>query len=118
MSGHDVHQWLAIAAGIIGVALAIVTLGWGRWGRPGLLAVDRTILVALGAVLVAMSTGIVLLIEGSRPRDPLHLVYAAAALLVLPIARFGGAFAGRRALAVGIGAALLLTILVRLAQTG
>lgn len=118
MSGQDVHGALAVAVGLIGVVAAAVTIGWGRFGRPGRLAVDRAILVAIAAVILAIGSGLLLLAVGGRPVDALHFVYAAAALATLPIARFAGAFAGRRALAVAVGAVVLVALVVRLAQTG
>ena len=118
MSGQDVHRALAIAIGAVGVGILSVSIGWGRFGRPGRLAVDRAIIVALVVMLVALASGAWLFATGLRPSDPLHFLYAAAALVVLPIARFGAAFARRRALALAIGAILLMGLVLRLAQTG
>jgi hypothetical protein len=118
MAGQDVHGALAVAVGVIGVVVAVVAIGWGRFGRPGRLALDRAILVALAAVVVAIGSGLVLLAGGGRPADALHFVYAAAALVALVIARFAGVFARRRALAVVVGAIVLVALVVRLAQTG
>jgi hypothetical protein len=118
MSGQDVHWALALGVAVVGGVVAVVTTGWGRIGRPGRLAVDRAILVAIAAVIVAIASGLLLLAAGGRPADALHFVYAAAALGALPIARFAGVFAGRRALAVVVGAVVLVALVVRLAQTG
>ena len=118
MSGQDVHWALAVAVGAIGVVAAVLTAGWGRFGRPGRLAVDRAILIAIAAVLVAIGSGLLLLAAGGRPADALHFVYAAAALAVLPIVRFTAAFSSRRPLAVVVGALVLVALVVRLAQTG
>jgi len=118
MSGQDVHWAVAVAVGAIGVVVAAVTAGWGRLGRPGRLAVDRAILVAIAAVLAALGSGLLLLVLGGRPADALHFVYAAAALAVLPVARFASVLARRRPLAVVVGALVLVALVVRLAQTG
>jgi hypothetical protein len=118
MSGQDVHGALAVSVAVCGVVVAAVAIGWDRFGRPGRLAVDRAILVAIVAALVAIGSGLLLLATGGRPADALHFVYAAAALVALPIARFGGVFASRRALAVVVGALVLVALVVRLAQTG
>jgi hypothetical protein len=118
MSGQDVHRALAIVVGTIGVVVLVATIGWSRLGRPGRLAVDRAILAAIVAVLVAIGSGLLLVIGGPRPSDPLHFVYATAALLVLPVVRFAQRLAGRRALWIAVGAAVLLGLVVRLAQTG
>jgi len=118
MSGQDVHGALAIAVAVIGVVVAAVAIGWDRFGRPGRLAVDRAILLAIVAALVAIGSGLLLLATGGRPADALHFVYAAAALVALPVARFAGVFATRRPLAVIVGAIVLVALVVRLAQTG
>ncbi len=118
MSALDVHRALAIVVGFAGVVLAVMAIGWSRFGRPGRLAVDRAILAAIVVVLVAIGSGVVLLAFGSRPADGLHLLYAAVAVLVLPAVRFPAAFARRRGLAVGVGALVLVALVVRLAQTG
>lgn len=118
MAGQDVHRALAIVVALAGVALLVAGVGWGRLGRPGLLAVDRTILAALVLVLVAIASGLFLFVGGPPPADPLHFLYAAAALAVLPIVRFGGVFGRRRALWLAVGAVVLVGLVVRLAQTG
>jgi hypothetical protein len=114
----DVHRALAIVVAFGGVVVAIVAIGWSRFGRPGRLAVDRALLGAIVIVIVAIGSGLVLLAAGSRPADGLHLLYAAVALLVLPAVRFPAAFARRRGLAIGVGAVVLVALVVRLAQTG
>jgi hypothetical protein len=118
MTGRDVHEALAVAVGLIGMVVLAVALGWSRFGRPSRLSLDRSILVAIAAMLVAIISGSLLFAGGARPSDPLHFVYATLALLVLPIARFATVFARRRAVAVGVAAALLVALVVRLAQTG
>ena len=118
MSALDVHRVLAIVVAFSGVVAAVVALGWWRFGRPGRLAVDRAVLGAIVVVLVAIGSGVVLLVLGSRPADGLHLLYAAVALLVLPAVRFPAAFASRRGLAIGVGGLVLVALVVRLAQTG
>jgi hypothetical protein len=118
MSGVDVHRVLAVAVALAGVVLAVVTVGWARLGRPGRLAVDRAILAGLVGVVAAIASGVVLILTGLRPADGLHLLYAGAALLILPVVRFGALFAGRRAAALVVGAAVLVALVVRLAQTG
>ena len=118
MSGQDVHWALAVAVGASGVIVAAVAIGWSRFGRPGRLAVDRAILVAIAVAIVAIGSGLLLLAAGGRPADALHFVYAAAAIAALPIARFAGVFASRRGLAVVVGAVVLVALVVRLSQTG
>ena len=67
MSALDVHRVLAIVVAFSGVVAAVVALGWWRFGRPGRLAVDRAVLGAIVVVLVAIGSGVVLLVLGSRP---------------------------------------------------
>ncbi len=118
MSAFDVHRALAAVVAFAGLVLAIASIGWARFGRPGRLAVDRGVLAAIVLVVIAIGSGVVLFATGSRPADGLHLLYAAVALLVLPAVRFPAAFARRRGLAVGLGAVVLVALVVRLAQTG
>ena len=114
----DVHRLIAIVAGVAAAAtvVAVVVRAW--LGRPGRLAVDRLILTALVVIAANVVVGLVLLGTGSRPADPLHFLYAVVALLALPVVRFWGALERRRALALGIGALVLVGLVVRLFQTG
>jgi len=82
--------------------------------------VDRLILGALGAVALAIVAGVGLLVTGNAPADPLHLVYAGAALVALPVARFAVPSLNRRRrlVAVAIGALTLIVLILRLWQTG
>ena len=118
MSGQDVHGALAVAVAVSGVVVAAVAFGWGRFGRPGRLAVDRAVLVAIVAALVAIGSGVLLLAAGGRPADALHFVYAAAALLALAHRAVRGRVRESAALAVVVGGLVLVALVVRLAQTG
>src|SRR4051812_2618725 len=82
------HGWLAAAVAVLAVALGAIVLLDLTTGRSGRRAQDRLILGALAVVGVAILTGLVLLVTGHVPTDPLHVLYAVAALVALPIARF------------------------------
>jgi hypothetical protein len=60
----------------------------------------------------------VVLLTGGHPNDPLHLLYAVVALLVLPLARFWGRLEHHRALVLGVGGLVLAALVLRLFQTG
>jgi hypothetical protein len=116
VSAHVLTAW-AVLAGLVAVAgAAAVGLATGR--RRFL--EDRLILVTLAAVLVAIARGALLVVGGSRPRDGLHLLYAAGILAVLPLARFAWPRlgSGGRDWLLLAGCAVGLGFLLRLAQTG
>jgi hypothetical protein len=113
------HQLAAFV--VLAVALGVVVVGaaaaFGAW-RPRL--ADRLILVSLVAVAVAIVTGGVLGLIGARVGDPLHFLYAVAALLVPPVARYLGRMGTprRRGLAVAVGGLVLAALWLRLSMTG
>jgi hypothetical protein len=116
----SLHGWLGLAVGLPTAALLLLGLaGWasGRWDRH---AGDRIILLALLATVLAVASGLATALVAGAPADPLHLVYGAAALAVLPIARYLGRVGDprRRAGWLGLGSLVLSALLVRLVQTG
>ena len=74
-----------------------------------------TLILGLQVVL-----GAVVLLGGARPREPLHFLYGAASLGVIPLARsFAAEAPARPRAAVMVGAAVVLLLLLwRLASTG
>lgn len=116
MSAHLLGAWL-VAVGLAGVGIASA-VGLATRRRPFL--EDRLILATLTAILVAIATGGLMLVGGGGPRDGLHLLYAAAVLAVLPVARFAFPAIGshRRGWLLMAGCLLAAGLLVRLAQTG
>jgi len=88
--------------------------------RPAMRWIDRAILVELGVVALAIVAGGAVFVSGPGPRDPLHLVYAVAALVTLPIARFAvpSLAPGRRSGALLAGGVILIALTLRLQQTG
>ena len=128
MALHVVFAAATAAGCVVVVGLAILSsiLGWQSKGRRDhRSALDRAVLVVLGAVILCGSVGILLIIAGSQPRDPLHYVYGPAALIALPFAIWIGArsastdsFRLRRDLWTAGGGTVLLGIVLRLYATG
>ena len=130
------HQFLAaiVAAATIGLVVAAtwsLLSGHRSAGRTDhRFAVDRLVLVVIGLVAANAILGLVLLGGGSRPADPLHLLYGPAALIALPLGRWLGRRSGpgsggpsrpdrrRIDLWLAIAAIALLGMELRLAMTG
>ena len=116
----DFHGTGAIALAVIDVLVLVAAIALGLGARGAKLWLDRAILVALILAAIDALVGIALIASGHGPSDLLHVVYGAAALLVLPIARWAGRGGDtrRRALWVAAGSVVLAGVLLRLAQTG
>jgi hypothetical protein len=113
----ELHLVLAVLVAGCG-ALAALVAGFGMvTGRTLRFARDRAILAAVVLVLVGVASGLALLATGGAPDDPLHLLYAVAVLLPLPVARFWDRLAGHRAISVGVAGLLTVALVVRLFQT-
>ncbi|MHB8959071.1 MAG: hypothetical protein ACYDAN_05535 [Candidatus Limnocylindrales bacterium] len=114
-NAHHLAAPLVAAAAL--VLLVIVVVGAARH-RPVRFAADRAILLALALVGLGIVSGLIVLLTGGAPSDPLHFVYAVVALAVLPVVRFWDRLARRRALALAVGAVVLAALMLRLFQTG
>ncbi|HEY3522882.1 MAG TPA: hypothetical protein VGK63_04200 [Candidatus Limnocylindrales bacterium] len=116
----EFHATGALALAVTDLLVLIAAIALGLGARSTRLWLDRAILVALILAAIDALVGIVLIASGHGPSDLLHVVYGAAALLVLPIARWAGRGADprRRALWVAAGSVVLAAVLLRLAQTG
>jgi hypothetical protein len=114
----DLHRLLALFTAAAAGVVLLVVLVEAVTHRQRRFARDRAILAAVALVAIATLVGLLQLASGSRPDDLLHLLYAAVALLVLPVVRFWGRLGGRRTLAIGAGAVILALLLLRLFQTG
>jgi hypothetical protein len=125
---HQLLGWASIAgsAVIVGVAISSVIAGKRSVGRSDhRFAVDRAVLAVLVLVATAGLVGIAMLMSGSRPVDPLHLVYGPAALACLPVAIWIGARTRpgrgsrlRRDVWTAGGGIVLLGLALRLLATG
>jgi hypothetical protein len=115
----SVHLGLAWLAGAL-VALVVVAAMLGRArGKMSRFAIDRLILAAEAAVALAIITGLLEVAGGSLPGDQLHAVYAAVALVGLPIGRgWRGISSGPAPVPLIVAGLVVLGVLVRLAQTG
>ena len=114
------HVVLAAATAALAALVAVIGVARGIRGRPSLHWLDRAILAALSVIAAGALVGAALLASGPGPRDALHFVYAAAAFLALPIARFArsGLSPRLRSTAVVVGGVTLVALTVRLLQTG
>jgi hypothetical protein len=120
MFAHDLHLLLALAS------LAVMVLVAGeaavrlvRAQPPGRLAAagSGAVTILLG---MAAAGGLALLLDGQRPKEWLHLVYALLAFALVPLADSLAAQATprRRAVARLLGALVALVVLARLFATG
>jgi hypothetical protein len=118
MSG--LHAGLAVVTAIAVAALLVASIaaavGWSR----GRLWLDRAVIVQAAVALVALLSGLGLLLTGSRPADPLHFLYGAVLAGLALIVR---ASAGRRPTRrvgtwLAVGSLVLIGVLIRAFMTG
>jgi hypothetical protein len=112
----EVH--LVVGLGLLAVVAAVVVIAAlrGHGQSPLLARLQR----AVAALIVAqVFLGAVLFAVGKRPQTNLHLVYALAAILVMPVARSMARRSRSTALLYQVGGpVLLLGVIFRLATTG
>ena len=115
-----IHRFIAYGA-IAGIAIGI---GWsvllaisGRAGGPRF---ERFQAVVVSVLIVEAASGLLLLVSGARPAEGLHLLYAAIAIALIPLARsFLGRAGGRGASALLLVAFVVLgAVVYRLFTTG
>lgn len=113
---HVAAFWVAVGLTLALAATALLDLVIHRLHR---VALDRLVLALLVALVAADGLGLAMLAAGSRPVDPLHLVYGVAAPVVLAAARWLGRSQEprRRAGWLAAGAVALAGVLLRLATT-
>ena len=130
----DAHQIVFIVAvgltvALLGSAVWSVAAGRGSGGaRDHRFAVDRLILLVAGAVAMNGLLGVALLAGGSRPADPLHLLYGPVGLATpvvgwwiggrRPAGAEGSAHRARRDAWLVVASIVLLGIELRLMATG
>jgi hypothetical protein len=122
----EAHQLVAIA--VIGMTVVLLVDAAWSWltsrrsggARDHRFAVDRSLLVLVGLIALNVLVGLALLADGRQPADPLHLLYAIAALVTLPGAWWWGGRTGRRRRDAWVAAfaLVLLGIEARLFMTG
>jgi hypothetical protein len=102
-----------VASAVLGTRMSATVRGW---------TVDGLAIVVELLVIVAAALGPLMLAGGSRPADPLHLVYAVIAALALPlalaIAMDRGATGAARDRWLALGTLVLVGVSFRLLQTG
>jgi hypothetical protein len=114
-----IHLILGFA--LIGILVAIVAVGLvaalRRRSPPRIYFTLHS--AAAGLLVLAVLFGLLLLVTGSRPKVNLHLVYAGAALVCMPVVRSLIRSNPARAKWYHLGGSVLLFgLLVRLATTG
>lgn len=109
--GASIVVAAVVATGLTAAVLAL------RGGSPW---VDRLRLGLTAVIGLQVALGAVTLIGGKQPAEPLHLLYGAVGLLVLPAASSFAAEAPHadRAWVVVAACAVLLLLAWRLASTG
>ena len=117
------------------IALSLAVVGTAAWSviasrrsdgrRDHRFVVDRAVLGVLLVLAAAGLAGLAMLMTGSQPADPLHLVYGPAAIVCLPIAIWigarpsgGSASRLRRDVWTAGGGIVLLGLALRLFGTG
>jgi hypothetical protein len=111
----------AAGALVVFAAAAIGTLAAGAAGlRGGAGWVDALRKGVTAVVVVEAAIGAVAYLSGARPGEPLHLVYAVAAIGLLPLAAIFASEAPARPRSWVLAGALgiLLLVLWRLSSTG
>lgn len=114
---HRLLGQLVLVLAVLSAAWSAVLVGGGRQGGP-LFIVNLGWTVA--AALLAALVGVLVLIAGPGPSDPLHLLYGALAVAALPGAALvaAGRSGRERAIVMLIGSVVLLIVVLRLFQTG
>jgi peptidoglycan/LPS O-acetylase OafA/YrhL len=113
-------HWLLALASAVALAGTSLVAGWSSAAqRPAARWIDRLILATLGAVALAVLAGLGVWVSQGAPTDPLHLVYGALALIVLPVARYLGRVGSirRRSGSVAVGCLVMAGVLYRLWTT-
>ncbi len=111
----------AVGALVVFIAAALATVGAAWAGlRGGARWVDPLRSAVLGLVVLQAAIGALTYLAGSRPAEPLHLVYGLAATAVLPLAAtFASEAPPRpRAWVTAVALGILLILVWRLASTG
>ena len=114
---HRLLGFGAIPLIVIGIGWSILLVAARSSGGP---AFERFQAALVSVLFVGSVAGLVVLATGARPTDGLHLLYAAIALAVVPLARsFSGRGGGRGTAALLLAAFVVLgAVLYRLVTTG
>ena len=114
---HRLLAYAAVATTAVGVVWSLLLIARQRADAPGF---ERFQAAVVSLVIVGAASGTVLLVAGAQPAEPLHLLYAAVAVVVIPFARsVAGRTIERRGAVILLAAfAALGAIIYRLFTTG
>lgn len=114
---HRLLAYVAVVFIAVGIAWSVLVAVTGRTAGPGF---ERFQAAVVSVLFVGSASGALLFTSGARPADGLHLLYAAIALAVVPLARsFTGRLSGRGTAALLLAAFVVLgAVLYRLLTTG
>lgn len=114
---HLALAYAAVAGAVIGTGWSAILVITRRAGGP---AFERFQAAVVAALVVGAASGLVMLAGGARPTDGLHLLYAAIAVALIPLARsFMSRSGGRGPAALLLVAFIVLgALLYRLFTTG
>jgi hypothetical protein len=113
---HRILGYVAVAAVVAGIGWSVAVVRNPAFGGQRF-ARFQALVVAL--LLVSSIAGIGILISGTQPSESLHLVYAAIAIALLPLARsFIPETDRRRSIAALAAFVVLGFVLYRLFATG
>lgn len=113
---HRVLAYIAVAAAVVGIVWSTVLAIRPATRRQ---LFDRFGLIVVGLLAAAALAGIAQLAAGARPREDLHLIYAAIVIGLIPLARSFVQGKTRREAVVLVAAYLALAgVLFRLFTTG
>lgn len=129
-AAHQSVAWIGV--GLTGLVLAAAVWSVLAARRSGgrddhRFAVDRALIAAEAAIVLAVVAGAAVLAQGIPPADALHLLYGVLAVVALPLGWLLGGRAApgavtptrlRRDTWIGVAAAILLAIELRLFVTG
>jgi hypothetical protein len=117
---HDLH--IALAATTVAILLVAAAEALGRIVRGGPPRRSSAAMSAIVVVVIGMTAagGLAMLALGQRPREPLHLIYAVLAAVLVPLgdSLSVNATPRRRALARLIATLVTLGVVARLFATG
>lgn len=115
-----IHRLIAYGA----IPLIVAGIGWSIFlvaaRRPGGAAFDTFQAAVVSVLFVGSVSGAILLATGERPTDGLHLLYAAVAVAMVPLARSFTARSSERATAALLLAGFVVVgaLVYRLITTG
>jgi hypothetical protein len=102
---HRLLAYLAVGAVGFGVVWALLLVARRR---PAGRAFETFQAAVVSTLVVGAAAGLVLIVTGVGPREPVHLLYAAIAITAIPVARSFASRGGPRAQLMAIVAAFVV----------